>query len=61
MSTDEVYGEVSDEHLGCNEFSLLNPTNPYAATKASAEFILKSYNHSFKLPISKSTHYILIK
>jgi len=51
MSTDEVYGEVSDEHLGCNEFSLLNPTNPYAATKASAEFILKSYNHSFKLPI----------
>jgi UDP-glucose 4,6-dehydratase len=51
MSTDEVYGEVSDSHLGCTEFSLLNPTNPYAATKASAEFILKSYNHSFKLPI----------
>jgi len=52
ISTDEVYGEVSDDHLGCDEeSSLLNPTNPYAATKASAEFIVRSYIHSFKLPI----------
>jgi dTDP-D-glucose 4,6-dehydratase len=29
----------------------LNPTNPYAATKAAAEFLVKSYYHSFKLPI----------
>ena len=35
----------------CHEKSLLNPTNPYAATKAAAEFIVKSYAHSFKLPI----------
>jgi len=52
ISTDEVYGEVSDDNLGCDEeASLLNPTNPYAATKASAEFIVRSYMHSFKLPI----------
>ena len=52
ISTDEVYGEVTDDHLGCyEESSLLNPTNPYAATKASAEFIVRSYMHSFKLPI----------
>lgn len=52
ISTDEVYGEVSDDHLGCEEeSSLLNPTNPYAATKASAEFVVRSYMHSFKLPI----------
>jgi len=52
ISTDEVYGEVSDDNLGCDEeSSLLNPTNPYAATKASAEFIVRSYAHSFKLPI----------
>ena len=38
ISTDEVYGEVDKEHKGCNEKSLLNPTNPYAATKAAAEF-----------------------
>jgi 3,5-epimerase/4-reductase len=52
ISTDEVYGEVSDDHLGCyEESSLLNPTNPYAATKASAEFIVRSYMYSFKLPV----------
>jgi dTDP-glucose 4,6-dehydratase len=29
---------------------VLNPTNPYAATKAAAEFLVKSYGESFKLP-----------
>lgn len=50
ISTDEVYGDVDDDHEGCHERSLLNPTNPYAATKAAAEFIVRSYHHSFKLP-----------
>lgn len=51
ISTDEVYGEVDIEHAGCNEKSLLNPTNPYAATKAGAEFLVKSYYHSYRLPV----------
>ena len=51
FSTDEVYGEVDSDHPGCCEKSLLNPTNPYAATKAAAEFIARSYYHSFKLPV----------
>lgn len=51
FSTDEVYGEVDLEHPGCHEKSILNPTNPYAATKAAAEFLVRSYYHSFKLPI----------
>jgi len=51
ISTDEVYGEVDMDHPGCCEKSLLNPTNPYAATKAGAEFLVKSYYHSFKLPV----------
>ena len=33
------------------EHSILCPTNPYAATKAGAELIAQSYNHSFKMPI----------
>ena len=49
ISTDEVYGEVSDNEIS-SEKSLLNPTNPYAASKAGAEFIVKSYGHSFKFP-----------
>ena len=48
VSTDEVYGEVEDKQL---EDAVLNPTNPYAATKAAAEFIVKAYRKSFDLPI----------
>ena len=49
MSTDEVYGENKDDKAQ-HENSLLDPTNPYAATKAGAEFILRSYGHSYKFP-----------
>ena len=52
-STDEVYGEsmlnVDEEHK--TEQSVLCPTNPYAASKAAAEMLVQSYNHSFKMPI----------
>ena len=48
LSTDEVYGETP---IGsCQETNLLNPFNPYAATIAAAEFLVKSYGTSFKLP-----------
>jgi len=49
VSTDEVYGP-SDET--CRETStVLNPTNPYAATKMAAEALVKSYAASFSLPV----------
>lgn len=48
MSTDEVYGEIIE---GKNDVgSYLNPTNPYAATKAAAEHIVDAYRISYKLP-----------
>ena len=49
ISTDEVYGEVGPEETS-DEKSLLNPTNPYAASKAAAEFIVRSYGHSYNFP-----------
>lgn len=53
VSTDEVYGEsmFGENELRKTEQSVLCPTNPYAATKAGAELIAQSYQHSFKLPI----------
>uniref|UniRef100_A0A6C0DTM3 NAD(P)-binding domain-containing protein n=1 Tax=viral metagenome TaxID=1070528 RepID=A0A6C0DTM3_9ZZZZ len=53
ISTDEVYGEsmLMDDEEKKNESSVLCPTNPYAATKAAAELIAKSYYFSFKMPI----------
>ena len=53
VSTDEVYGEsmLSADESHKTEQSVLCPTNPYAASKAGAELIAQSYNHSFKMPI----------
>lgn len=51
VSTDEVYGEQDADSSRSREHETpLNPTNPYAATKAAAEFIVKSYRSSFQLP-----------
>ena len=50
VSTDEVYGENEDADIK-TEKSILCPTNPYAATKASAELLAQAYYHSFKMPI----------
>lgn len=51
VSTDEVYGEGETfETDPMTENHVLEPTNPYAATKAGAEFLVKSYYRSFKLP-----------
>lgn len=53
VSTDEVYGESmnSVNEKSKTEQSILCPTNPYAATKAGAELIAQSYNHSFNMPV----------
>ena len=53
VSTDEVYGESlleqTEQHK--TEQSILCPTNPYAASKAAAEMLVQSYQHSFNMPI----------
>jgi UDP-glucose 4,6-dehydratase len=53
VSTDEVYGEsmIEQNETKKTEESILCPTNPYAATKASAELIAQSYYYSFNIPI----------
>ena len=50
ISTDEVYGEVGIDETSNSETSVLNPTNPYSATKAGAELLVKAYGHSFDIP-----------
>lgn len=41
ISTDEVYGQTLKGQK--SEESLINPTNPYSASKAAAEIIINSY------------------
>jgi UDP-glucose 4,6-dehydratase len=52
VSTDEVYGETkADAIVGNHEASQLLPTNPYSATKASAEMLVMAYGCSYGLPV----------
>ena len=51
VSTDEVYGSSYSDEPSRTEGDVLDPTNPYAATKAAAEAIARSYWTSFKLPV----------
>ncbi|VDM93629.1 unnamed protein product, partial [Onchocerca ochengi] len=46
----EVYGEAKKGNASNAEYSALNPTNPYAASKACCEMILNAYWHSYKIP-----------
>ena len=47
-STSEVYGTAVTTPM--DETHRLHPQSPYAASKASADHLVQSYCHSFKLP-----------
>jgi dTDP-glucose 4,6-dehydratase len=47
ISTDEVYGEIlKGRHAENDE---MNPSNPYSATKASAETMIRAYSRTYDL------------
>ncbi len=50
VSTDEVYGSLGEDGR-FNEASPLHPNSPYAASKASADLLALSYQHTFGLPV----------
>ena len=47
ISTDEVYGSLENE--SATEEYRFNPSNPYAATKASAELLVNAYVKTYDL------------
>ena len=48
FSTDEVYGDITyGEHI---ESDILNPSNPYSATKAAADQLILAWNRTYNLP-----------
>ena len=49
ISTDEVYGAILKGAY--DESAPLNPTNPYSATKASADMLAVSFYNTYKTPI----------
>lgn len=51
VSTDEVYGDLplDRKDLFFTEDTPLNPSSPYAASKASADFLVQAYHRTFGL------------
>lgn len=56
ISTDEVYGDtpLTAYNVFFSEKSSLNPKNPYAASKASADLLALAYHTTYKLPVTIS-------
>jgi dTDP-glucose 4,6-dehydratase len=49
VSTDEVYGSLGSTGLFTEETPLA-PNSPYAASKAAADLLVRSYHHTFGVP-----------
>lgn len=50
VSTDEVYGTLGQEGLFM-ETTPYAPNSPYSASKASSDFIIRSYHHTFGMNV----------
>jgi dTDP-glucose 4,6-dehydratase len=50
VSTDEVYGTLGETGLFTEETPYA-PNSPYSASKASSDFIVRSYFHTYGLPV----------
>lgn len=50
ISTDEVYGSILETEIAADENTRLNPSNPYAATKAASDQLVISKMNSEAFP-----------
>ena len=50
VSTDEVYGTLGSSGQFTEETSY-TPNSPYAASKASADYLVRAYFHTYGLPV----------
>ncbi|MCB9230189.1 MAG: dTDP-glucose 4,6-dehydratase [Bacteroidia bacterium] len=50
VSTDEVYGSLTDEGF-FTETTSYDPRSPYSASKASSDHFVRAYHHTYGLPV----------
>ena len=51
VSTDEVFGSLQMDEAPFTEESRFAPNSPYAASKASADHLVRAYHHTYGLPV----------
>ena len=50
VSTDEVYGSLSDTDPAFSETTAYAPNSPYSASKAASDHLVRAYHHTYGLP-----------
>ena len=53
ISTDEVYGTLGNEGM-FEETTPYAPNSPYSASKASSDFLVRAYHHTFGMNVTTS-------
>ncbi|MCM2400161.1 dTDP-glucose 4,6-dehydratase [Rhizobium sp. S153] len=51
VSTDEVYGSLSQGAAPFSEMSRYEPNSPYSASKAASDHLVRAYHHTYGLPV----------
>lgn len=54
VSTDEVYGTLLPDDPAFTEQTPYAPNSPYSASKASSDFLVRSYHHTYGLQVTTS-------
>jgi dTDP-glucose 4,6-dehydratase len=50
VSTDEVYGSLSEDDPAFSETTPYAPNSPYSASKAGSDHLVRAYHHTYGLP-----------
>ena len=51
VSTDEVYGALEPNDPAFTEDNRYKPNNPYSASKASSDHLVRAFHHTYGLPV----------
>lgn len=51
ISTDEVYGSLSQDDAPFSELNRYEPNSPYSASKAASDHFVRAYFHTYGLPV----------
>jgi dTDP-glucose 4,6-dehydratase len=51
VSTDEVYGSLTESDPAFEETTPFEPNSPYSASKAASDHIVRAYHHTYGLPV----------
>ena len=51
VSTDEVYGSLSQNEHAFSEKNRYEPNSPYSASKAASDHLVRAWHHTYGLPV----------